>query len=101
MTADVKEKVEVDVSLENMKPEMHKVIFHNDNKTTMDFVIAVLVRYFDKDAMDAYDIMMRVHNDGAAVVGVYPAEIAEMKVHKTVTAAQNHGQPLRVTHEPE
>ena len=97
--AELQEKSKI--SIEDIAPKMHCVIFHNDDKTTMQFVIEVLMQVFDHSAGAAFDLMMKIHNEGAARVGTFAEEIAEMKVDKTLRIAQINGQPLRVTHESE
>lgn len=75
---------------------MYKVIFHNDDKTTMDFVVMVLMRFFNHEVEEAVKLMLEVHNEGEAVVGVYPFETAEFKRDQTISAARPT-YPLMVT----
>ena len=72
------------------------VVFHNDDRTTMDFVVKVLMRYFHHSATKAFEVMMAVHTKGAAVAGTYPLELAELKAQQTISAARPW-YPLRVT----
>jgi ATP-dependent Clp protease adaptor protein ClpS len=83
------------------KPPMYKVIFHNDHYTTMEFVVEVLSRFFNKDRGEALHIMLAVHHKGRAVVGTYSRDIAETKAAQTIDYAREHGHPLMVTTEPE
>ena len=76
-----------------------KVLFHDDNTTTMEFVTAVLVRFFGHDLTEATRIMLSVHRGGVGVAGVYPLELAELKREQVLSAARPH-YPLRVTLEP-
>lgn len=76
---------------------MWKVILHNDNKTTMEFVIWVLMRFFAHDIEKANEIMMQVHSTGQGVAGVYPREVAEHKRDQTISAARTQKFPLAVT----
>lgn len=76
-------------------PRMYKVILFNDDYTTMDFVIEVLQRFFAMDRERALQIMLKVHNEGAAVCGVYSQDVAETKVTQVVEFAKQHGHPLR------
>ncbi|MCB9913845.1 MAG: ATP-dependent Clp protease adaptor ClpS [Planctomycetes bacterium] len=78
---------------------MWKVLFHNDDVTPMDFVTAVLVRWFGHDLQAAQRIMLTVHHTGIGLAGVYPLELAELKRDQVVSAARPH-YPLRVTLEP-
>src|SRR5688572_26915549 len=86
-TTDAKEK----------RAPMWKVIFHNDTKTTMEFVIWVLMRFFGHDIDKATKVMMEVHNTGQGLAGVYPKEVAELKKEQTVSAARTQKFPLTVT----
>lgn len=79
------------------EPSMYNVIMHNDDVTTMDFVVMVLRRIFRKSAEDAEVIMLKVHNEGQAVVGTYFKDIAQSKVNYTKTLARKNGFPLMLT----
>ncbi len=78
---------------------MWKVLFHNDDRTPMDFVTAVLMRFFGHDPEQAQRIMLTVHHRGIGLAGVYPLELAELKQEQVISAARPH-YPLRVTIEP-
>ena len=80
---------------------MYKVTMHNDNVTTMDFVIKVLIEIFHKNADDAEKLMMKIHLEGSAVVGVYTYDIARTKVRTVTLMAKEKGFPLKTTYEPE
>lgn len=79
------------------EPHQYNVIMHNDDFTTMDFVVAVLVDIFHKDEVTAQAIMMNVHKKGMAVVGKYPYDIAVTKVGAAISRAKNAGFPFRMT----
>ena len=83
------------------RPPMYKVLLHNDDYTTMDFVVHVLKTIFRKGTVDAVRIMLNVHRNGIGECGVYPAEIAETKVKEVHDLAQDNGYPLRCSMEPE
>jgi ATP-dependent Clp protease adaptor protein ClpS len=83
------------------KPPLYKVIFHNDDYTTMEFVVAVLTSVFHHSEAMAHTIMMQVHTKGAGVAGVFTREIAETKVQKTVALARKSDFPLELSIEPE
>jgi ATP-dependent Clp protease adaptor protein ClpS len=76
------------------EPPLYKVLLHNDNYTTMDFVVFVLVSVFNKSEAEAFRIMLAVHNEGVGVAGVYPFEIAETKAAKVVEMARAQEYPL-------
>jgi ATP-dependent Clp protease adaptor protein ClpS len=72
------------------------VIFYNDNKTTMEFVISVLVEIFNHTETKAKELTLQIHEDGSAVVGQYIYEIAEQKASETLTFASMNSYPLKV-----
>lgn len=76
---------------------MYNVIMHNDDVTTMDFVVMVLRRIFRKSEEDAETIMMKIHNEGQAVVGTYFKDIAQSKANYTMALARKNGFPLMLT----
>ena len=92
----VEEKDEVRVK----KPRLYRVIFLNDDYTTMEFVVAALEVVFRKSPAEASAIMLNIHNTGSGIVGVYTREIAETRAEKTLTWARQEGHPLMVTIEP-
>ena len=75
-------------------PPMYKVLLNNDDYTPMDFVVEVLVRFFNVDTDKANQIMLTVHYRGKAVCGIYSAEIAETKVMQVNQYARKHQHPL-------
>jgi ATP-dependent Clp protease adaptor protein ClpS len=83
------------------KPPLFKVLLHNDDFTTMEFVVYVLRTVFHKNEIDAFSIMMNVHRAGVGVAGVYTYEIANMKAEKTMNLARAHEYPLLCTVEEE
>lgn len=83
------------------KPKLYKVLLHNDDYTTMEFVVEVLVTYFAKSHEEAMHLMLYVHSRGRAVAGVYTREVAETKVELATECARSNGHPLLVTMEPE
>mgnify|MGYP002396062734 CR=1 FL=1 len=82
------------------KPPMYKVLFHNDDYTTMEFVVASLMTIFHHDEASATRIMMHVHANGVGIAGVYTREVAETKVAQTIGMARKNDFPLEVTIEP-
>ncbi len=83
------------------KPKLYKVLLHNDDYSTMEFVIYVLQKHFGKTEADAHAIMLKVHNEGVGICGVYTYEVAETKVAKVSQEAQANGHPLKCSAEPE
>lgn len=81
------------------KPALFKVILHNDDYTTMQFVIEVLESIFHRSPAEAYRIMMQVHRQGRGVCGAYPHEVAETKVALVHDWAKEQGFPLRASME--
>ncbi len=89
--AEAEEKVE--------EPPLFKVLLHNDDYTTMEFVVWVLQSIFNMPEDLAFQVMLNVHVKGIGVAGVYTYEIAEMKVNKTTALAREHEFPLLCTME--
>jgi ATP-dependent Clp protease adaptor protein ClpS len=81
------------------EPRMYTVLLHNDNYTTMDFVVQVLEVVFCKTPVEATQIMLNVHQQGIGICGVFTAEIAETKVAMASHMAQQHGFPLKCSME--
>ena len=82
------------------KPPMYKVLLHNDDYTTREFVVWVLQTVFHKNEGDAVAIMSHVHNNGIGIAGVYTFEVAETKVTKTLHLAKAQQFPLQLSIEP-
>lgn len=80
-------------------PKMYKVILLNDDFTTMEFVIEVLKTFFSMNQERATQVMLQIHNEGSAICGVYPKDIAETKVTRVSEFAKQHGHPLRCSME--
>ena len=83
------------------EPPMFRVLLHNDDFTTMEFVVWVLITVFHQDEATAVDTMLRVHLEGIGVAGIYPYEVAEMKVGEVTKLAQENEYPLLCTLEAE
>lgn len=92
--------IAVEESTRLSEPPKHVVILHNDDFTTMEFVLEVLHRFFKKTHEESMKIMLSVHHNGSGVAGIYPVEIAETKVEQVTEYAKTHSYPLRVTTEP-
>jgi ATP-dependent Clp protease adaptor protein ClpS len=81
-------------------PKLYKVLLHNDDYTTMEFVVMVLMTIFHHSESQAVRVMLEVHKKGVGVAGVYPYEIAESRVAKVTRLARENEFPLRTTLEP-
>ena len=81
------------------EPRKYKVLLHNDDYTTMEFVVQVLVTVFHKTEVEATQVMLAVHKNGLGVCGVYTAEVAETKVVAVRHMARQGGYPLKCTME--
>ena len=88
-------KVVFEDEIKSVTPKLYKVVLLNDDYTTFDFVIEILKTVFYKNEEEAINITLKVDREGKSVVGVYPYEIAQMKVEKTHSLARSAGFPLR------
>ena len=77
------------------RPRLYEVVLHNDDYTTQEFVVYVLMKFFQHDAATAQQIMLNVHTKGMGVAGVYPRDIAETKAAQVVRFARDNEMPLR------
>jgi len=87
--------------IKTKRPRRYKVLLHNDDYTTMEFVIFVLQRFFGKSMEEAQGVMMKVHMEGVGVCGVFTFEIAETKQAQVNQAAEESGHPLKCSIEAE
>ena len=94
---DVVEETESKIKEE--RPPLYKVLLHNDDFTTMEFVVFILQTVFNHGESDALRIMLNVHREGIGLAGVYTYEVAEMKVDKVTSIAQANEFPLLCTME--
>jgi ATP-dependent Clp protease adaptor protein ClpS len=99
--ADTVEQVEGEVREESEEPPLYSVLLHNDDYTTMAFVVEILMYVFNKSVEDATRIMLNVHRKGKGLCGTYPFEVAETKVDTVETLARENGFPLRCSMERE
>lgn len=82
------------------RPRRWKVLIYNDDYTTMDFVVYVLIKYFRKAPAEATHVMLQVHHKGVGVAGIYPRDVAETKVAEVTADARENGMPLRLEAQP-
>lgn len=92
-------KIKVDHSIK--EPPMFKVIYLNDNQTTMEFVIETLIEFFNYNNETALQITHDIHQAGSAVVAVLPYEVAEQKGIEVTVHARSNNYPLQIKLEPE
>ena len=81
------------------EPPLYRVLLHNDDYTTMEFVIEILMVVFKRSMEDATRIMLNVHRNGIGICGVYPYEIAETKVESVEVLARSSDFPLKCSME--
>ena len=88
------------ITLEEVTPPpLYKVLLHNDDYTTMEFVIHILMKHFGKNREAAKKIMLEVHEQGIGLCGLYTLEVAESKVAKVLRESKREGHPLACTYE--
>ncbi len=90
--AETKEKVK--------RPPMFRVLMHNDDYTTMEFVVEVLCSIYGKPLEEAFHIMLNIHHKGIGMCGVFTHEVAETKIAATHDRARSDGLPLMCSMEP-
>ncbi len=83
------------------RPRLYKVLMHNDDYTTMEFVVMVLMQVFHHAEPSAVSVMLQVHQKGVGVAGVYSYELAEARLSKVSRLAKEHEFPLRCSMEPD
>lgn len=99
MTTDTKleEKTAIKVTV----PSLWKVVFLNDDKTPMEFVIQLLTEIFKHDDVSAQEITLEIHETGSGIAGIYTHEIAEQRGIESTQIARNNGFPLKIVIEPD
>ena len=96
---DLLEETETQIDDDVREPDMYTVLLHNDDYTSMEFVVEVLMAVFSKKYQEATRIMLDVHRKGVGVCGVYTYEVAETKVETVHALAAENGFPLRCSME--
>ena len=94
-------KDEVAISVEVPLPKMSKVIMLNDDYTAMEFVVMILCEVFRKNQSEAENIMLKIHNEGSGICGIYPYDIAHTKAKIARIKSKEAGFPLRIVVEDE
>jgi len=98
---ELEEEVDDEVRDEVREPPMYRVLLHNDDYTTMDFVVEILMLVFNKSPEEAVNIMLNIHRKGIGLCGVYTYEVSETKVETVHAIAREQGFPLKCTMEKE
>ncbi|MDQ7084780.1 MAG: ATP-dependent Clp protease adaptor ClpS [Sulfurovum sp.] len=88
---------ELDFALALEEPRMFKVLLHNDDYTSMEFVVGILINVFHKSQLESEQVMFQIHEAGKAICGVYTLEIAQTKVQQVKTQAKKSEFPLLAT----
>ena len=92
---------EIEIEVELRAPQLYKVLLHNDDYTSMDFVVMILTTIFRKSMEEAEALMIAIHQKGKAICGVYTYEIAQTKADQVVSLAKQNEFPLLATIEEE
>lgn len=100
-STDSKTKNKILSESKNDEPPMYKVILHNDDYTSMEFVVQILITVFGKSLEKATQMMLNIHNKGKEICGIYPRQIAETKIETVHHLASNKNFPLKSTMEKE
>jgi len=94
---NIKEKVEIEIK----EPNKYNVIIHNDDYTSMEFVVQVLVGVFKKQVVEATKIMFDVHKKGRGIAGIYSYDVGVTKIIQAMEMCEESGFPLKLTLEEE
>ena len=98
---EIEDEVDSQVKDDVREPPMYKVLLHNDDYTTMEFVVEILMLIFNKTPEEAVQIMLDVHRKGIGICGVYTFEVSETKVNTVHSLARQNGFPLKCSMEKE
>ncbi|UCH22818.1 MAG: ATP-dependent Clp protease adaptor ClpS [Deltaproteobacteria bacterium] len=99
--SEIQEGIITEIDEETTEPPMYKVLIHNDDYTTKEFVVQILMAVFNKSVEEAAQIMWKAHKTGVGLCGIFPYELAETKVKIVTATAREHGFPLKTTMEEE
>jgi len=99
--ADAATKTKIKINESAKEPSLFKVIYLNDNTTTMEFVVDSLIQFFDYTTETALKITQDIHDNGQATVAVLPYEIAEQKGVEVTVSARSQNYPLQIQIEPD
>jgi len=98
---ELEDEVDSEIRDDVREPPMYRVLLHNDDYTTMDFVVEILMLVFNKSPEEAVNIMLNIHRKGIGLCGVYTYEVSETKVETVHAIAREQGFPLKCTMEKE
>ena len=98
---EIEEVTDSEVKDDVREPPMYKVLLHNDDYTTMEFVVEILMLVFNKTPEEAVRIMLNIHHKGIGICGVYTFEVSETKVNTVHSIARENGFPLKCSMEKE
>jgi ATP-dependent Clp protease adaptor protein ClpS len=98
---EIEEAADAEVKDDVREPPMYRVLLHNDDYTTMEFVVEILMLVFKKTPEEAVRIMLNVHHKGVGMCGVYTYEVSETKVNTVHSLARENGFPLKCSMEKE
>ena len=99
--SEAETKIKVEINEHLREPSLFKIIYVNDNETSMEFVVESLIEIFDYAPTTAENLTVKVHEEGSAIVAVMPFEMAEQKGIEVTVSARSAGYPLQVKLEPE
>lgn len=96
MSTAVDIQIDEKIKITSKEPGKYKIIFINDDKTPMEFVVSLLIEFFKHSEEVARSITLKIHDEGSGVVGVYSHEIAEQKAIEATSISRENGFPLRI-----
>jgi ATP-dependent Clp protease adaptor protein ClpS len=99
--AETEQRPAPGVTTEQRLAPLYRILIHNDDVTTMEFVVLVLLQVFKKDEREAVELMLQAHQTGTALVAVMPLEVAELRIDQAHSMARTAKYPLTFSCEPE
>jgi len=95
LSPEIEEEIATETEKDLKEPPMFRVLLHNDDYTTMEFVVELLMHVFQKNFEEATQIMLKIHRTGIGICGVYTYEVAETKIEIVHELAREKGFPLK------
>ena len=99
--SETREGTVIETEKKVTEPPMYKVLLHNDDYTTKEFVVEILMVIFNKSIEEAIQLMWHVHKNGVGLIDIFTFQVAETKIKQTTAMAKEYGYPLKTTMEPE